>query len=134
MSRDVLHHSETFSYGDLLYGLPKTIFAVETAIFSAFFWFAFGAGEYSGKYNRGKKYHFFHAMVHSMNPSDLVMGIFRAVGLLLGRISGSSVPNQYGAAGRSYKPVGGSGYDSGSPEPLARYSGGYMEMPGYRQA
>jgi hypothetical protein len=131
ISRDVLHHSKTFSYGDLLYGLPNTLFAVETAIFSAGFWYAFSAAEYSGKYNRGKKYNFFHAIFHSMNPTDLIMGIFRAVGLVLGRTSGAPGPKYYGNAGRTYKPV--DGYDSGSPEPLARFDGGYGE-PGYRQA
>jgi hypothetical protein len=47
VSKDAIHPSSRLSYGDLLYGLPNTLVAVEAVLLSALFWYAFSAVEYS---------------------------------------------------------------------------------------
>ena len=103
LNRNAIHPSSRFSFGDLLYGIPNTLLAVEAVLLSALFWYAFSAAEYSSKAHPGKAFNFFHAIVHSLNPMDLVLGIVRAIQLALGMGPGSSSRGYYGDVDVRYK-------------------------------
>ncbi|KAK4542473.1 hypothetical protein LTR36_006725 [Oleoguttula mirabilis] len=83
ITHNLVKSSREFSYGDLTYGLPNVIMAVEMVLFSLSFWFAYSAAEYDS--NARPKQHrlsFFQAMFDAMNPSDLFLGIVRIFTLL----------------------------------------------------
>jgi hypothetical protein len=84
MTRDVLKHSTTLSYGDLLYGIPNALLAVESVLFGIAYFYAFGGGDYGSKARAEKPMGFIRAAFHALNPADLILGIVRAVSLALG--------------------------------------------------
>jgi hypothetical protein len=103
VSKDAIHPSSRLSYGDLLYGLPNTLVAVEAVLLSALFWYAFSAVEYSSKAHPETAFNFFRALGHSLNPMDLILGVARAIQLALGSNPGSSSRRYYGDADTRYK-------------------------------
>lgn len=76
-----------------MYGIPNTVLAAEMVIFSLGFWYAFSSSEYSSKAKPHKqRMTVFRALFDALNPSDILLGILRAVTVLGGR-------RQYPAAG-----------------------------------
>ena len=100
----MIHHSDTFSYGDLLYGIPNTLLAVEAVILSITFWYAFSAVGYDSKMHAEKSYNFFHALADSLNPTDLVLGILRMFQLAVGQRLDTAPSSYYGAPQKTYGP------------------------------
>ena len=133
INRNVIHTSPRYSYGDLLYGIPNTLRAVEAVILSALNWYAFSASEYGSKMHREKPYNFFHAMAHSLNPTDLLLGIARAVQLLLGMNAGSSSRGYYGDVDAQYKFSGGA-YGAPLPPSYGVNLADYPYQEGYGRA
>lgn len=60
---------------------------VESVLFCAAFWYAFSSSEYSHKPNT-RRLPLWKAVLDSLNPSDLILGVARAVSLLLGAFGG----------------------------------------------
>lgn len=79
--------------------------------------------------HREKPYNFSHAMFHSLNPTDLLLGIARAVQLLLGMNAGSSSRGYYGDVDAQYR-FSGSTYGAPPPPPPPHY-GDYTYQDGY---
>lgn len=79
--------------------------------------------------HRGKAYNFFHAMADSLNPTDLLLGIARAVQLLLGMSGDSSSRGYYGDVDAQYRFSGGA-YGAPPPPPPPHY-GDYNYQDGY---
>jgi hypothetical protein len=83
IDKDVLKPSDRFSYGDLLYGVPNALMCIETVLFSAAFWYAFSSAEYAHKSGM-RRLPLWRAVLDALNPYDLIHGVARAVGLLVG--------------------------------------------------
>jgi hypothetical protein len=90
IDKDDLKPSDRFTYGDLLYGVPNALMCVETVLFSAAFWYAFSSAEYAHKSGM-RRVPLWRAVIDALNPYDMVHGVARAVGLLVG---GSGAKNQ----------------------------------------
>jgi hypothetical protein len=87
IDQDVLSPSSSFSYGDLVYGLPNALMCVETILFSAAFWYAFSSSEYSHKTGL-RRLPLLRAVIDAANPYDLIHGVVRAVMILVGCCAG----------------------------------------------
>lgn len=76
----------TYSYGDLRYGIPMTMSAIECVILALAFHYACSSAEYSTSARPAnvQRLGFFHAIIDALNPLDLLRGIGRAGLLLLG--------------------------------------------------
>lgn len=94
ISKEVIKTSSSFTYGDLLYGVPNTLMCCETILFSAAFWYAFSSTEYSSNAKpRSERMPLWRAVFDALNPYDLLHGIAKAVVLLTGRdMGGKSGP------------------------------------------
>lgn len=70
-----------------MYGIPNALMCVESVLFCAAFWYAFSSSEYAHKPN-SRRLPLWKAVIDSLNPSDLIRGVARAVTLLLGAFGG----------------------------------------------
>ncbi|KAM0720406.1 hypothetical protein Q7P37_004542 [Cladosporium fusiforme] len=75
IDKNVIHTSSTFTYGDLLYGIPNVLTCIESIFFAASFWYAFSSTEYSS--SSGRRLPLWRAVLDALNPSDLIFGILR---------------------------------------------------------
>lgn len=83
LDKNVLKPSSSFSYGDLLYGIPNVLTCVEMVLFSLSFWYAYSSNEYSSSMRPGEApLGLPSAIANSLNPSDLFVGIIRAFRLI----------------------------------------------------
>ena len=74
----VMKPSKSYSYNDILYGIPSTATCAEMIIFSAAFWYAFSSTEYSSKAKPGQRpLPLWRAILHALNPWDLIVGMAR---------------------------------------------------------
>lgn len=83
LEQHAIKTSEHFKYNDILWGLPAMLTCMEMVLFSAGFWYAFSASEYSSAAHPGKVMPIWKAIPHALNPTDLVMGMLRVVPLFL---------------------------------------------------
>lgn len=94
ISKQVIKTSSSFTYGDLVYGVPNTLMCVETVLFSAAFWYAFSSTEYSSNARRSERMPIWRAVFDAMNPYDLLHGIVKVFVLLAGgKVGGKSSPS-----------------------------------------
>ena len=72
----VIKPSSTYSYNDILYGIPAVLTCAEMVIFSLGFWYAFSSSEYSSKAKpHAQPLSLWSATLHALNPWDLISGI-----------------------------------------------------------
>ena len=70
--------SSTFSYNDILYGIPALLTCVEMVLFSAAFWYAFSSTEYSSSAKpKEAPLPMWKAALHALNPWDIIHGMWR---------------------------------------------------------
>ena len=69
--------SSTFSYNDILYGIPAVLTCVEMVLFSAAFWYAFSSTEYGSGVHKETPLPMWKAALHALNPWDLIHGMWR---------------------------------------------------------
>ena len=75
-------------------------------LFSAAFWYAYSSSEYSSTAKpQNQRMNFLRAIFDAMNPSDILLGIARAVSLLLHRRQGLGEEQYYAPA--TYKSAAG---------------------------
>ena len=91
IDQGVLEPSDSFSYGDLMYGVPNALMCIETVLFAAAFWYAFSSSEYAHK-SGARRLPLWRAVFDALNPYDLIHGVARAVGLLVGARRGNTAP------------------------------------------
>ncbi|KAK5124489.1 hypothetical protein LTR85_001706 [Meristemomyces frigidus] len=76
LSYDLISTGPAFKYNDILWGIPGLCTCVEMVLFALGFWYAFSSTEYS---STAKPYEqplpWWKAILHAMNPSDLLLGI-----------------------------------------------------------
>ena len=83
IGHDVIKASSTFSYDDLLYGLPSLLTCCEMVILSLGFWYAYSSTEYaSSKKPMQPRMALWKAVLDAMNPWDLLVGIARVFGII----------------------------------------------------
>ena len=83
IGHDVIKASSTFSYDDLLYGLPSLLTCCEMAILSLGFWYAYSSTEYgSSKKAMQPRMPLWKAVLDAENPWDLLVGIARIFGII----------------------------------------------------
>lgn len=82
LEHGVLKTSSTWSYADFEYGLPAVVICIESVLFALSFHYAYAVGQYRGK---PQSMGVLAAIFSALNPTDLLKGMFRAVGLLLSR-------------------------------------------------
>jgi len=75
---DVIKTSASFSYNDILWGIPGLATCAEMVLFSLGFWYAFSSTEYgSSAKPRDTPLPLGRAILDALNPLDLVVGIAR---------------------------------------------------------
>ncbi|TKA66260.1 hypothetical protein B0A55_08419 [Friedmanniomyces simplex] len=78
----VIKPSATFSYNDILWGVPGLATCAEMALFSLGFWYAFSSTEYGSNVKpRDPPLSLGKAILDAMNPWDLISGIARIFSL-----------------------------------------------------
>lgn len=77
IDQKVLKPSKTFSYVDLLYGLPNVIACAEMVFFALWFWWVCSPSEYSVARQGTSPYPLWRAVPDPLNPMDWVLGIGR---------------------------------------------------------
>lgn len=66
-----------------MYGVPNALMCIETVLFAGAFWYAFSSSEYAHK-SGSRRLPLWRAVLDALNPYDLIHGVARAVGLLVG--------------------------------------------------
>ena len=79
----VLKPSSTFSYVDLLYGLPNVIACAEMVFFAVWFCWVCSPNEYSFAKQGVAPLPLWKAIPDSLNPKDWILGIGRMFGVCL---------------------------------------------------
>ncbi|KAK3111772.1 hypothetical protein LTR53_012637 [Teratosphaeriaceae sp. CCFEE 6253] len=75
---EVIKPSATFSYNDVLWGVPGLATCAEMVLFSLAFWYAFSSTEYgSNAKPRDTPLPLGTAILHAINPWDLFVGVAR---------------------------------------------------------
>ncbi|KAK3112050.1 hypothetical protein LTR53_012071 [Teratosphaeriaceae sp. CCFEE 6253] len=75
---EVIKPSATFSYNDVLWGVPGLATCAEMVLFSLAFWYAFSSTEYgSNAKPRDPPLPLGTAVLHAINPWDLFVGVAR---------------------------------------------------------
>ena len=96
--------NNTFSLGDMVYGIPNVVLAAEMVIFSAVFWYAYSSTEYSTKARPNyAQLNFSKALLDAINPWDIIKGVLRIPSLLVGTGIGQQSMRRGGLA--RYGPV-----------------------------
>lgn len=104
VNTSVIKTSDTFSYADLRYGIPAAMSAIECALLSGYFWYAYGIAEYGeSRAPKRDRLNIFVAAFHALNPMDVIMGIYHSILLLTNK-----------GEMRSYASVDGFEYGSGA--------------------
>ncbi|KAK5108514.1 hypothetical protein LTR62_008254 [Meristemomyces frigidus] len=86
---NVIKTSESFSYNDILWGIPGLATCAEMVLFSLGFWYAFSSTEYgSNAKPRDTTLPLWKAVLDALNPMDLITGIIR-IFPLFGEVSRS---------------------------------------------
>ncbi|KAF2717476.1 hypothetical protein K431DRAFT_210915, partial [Polychaeton citri CBS 116435] len=84
LEHNVMKPSKTFSYDDLLYGIPALVLCCEMVIFSLGFWYAYSSTEYSSNAKpRDQRLPIWKAALDAMNPYDFLHGIVQMFKLAL---------------------------------------------------
>lgn len=133
IEKGVMKPSKSLSMGDLVYGIPNCMLAIEMVLFGALFWYAYSSTEYSTKARPNyEQLNFFHAMFDAMNPADIIKGVLRIPALLAGR-GGQKSTKAYYDGQASYGPINGQhGYNHSldGAAPLAHGQATYQPPPG----
>ena len=83
LEKNVIKVSKTFSYNDILYGLPGVLTCVEMVLFAAGFWYAFSSTEYGSGVHRETPLPIWKAALHALNPWDIIVGMARIPSLCI---------------------------------------------------
>ncbi|CAK4031505.1 Hypothetical predicted protein [Lecanosticta acicola] len=84
LGHDIVKPSSTFSYDDLLYGLPSLLTCCEMVFLSLGFWYAYSSTEYgSSQKPTHTRLPVWRAVLDAINPWDLMAGIGRMFGIIL---------------------------------------------------
>ncbi|KAK5687732.1 hypothetical protein LTS10_001872 [Elasticomyces elasticus] len=84
LQSEVIKPSAVLSYDDILYGIPGLAICGEMVFISLGFWYAFSSTEYSSKAKpNSKPLPLFKAILHALNPWDLLSGVARIFPLFM---------------------------------------------------
>jgi len=84
LEHNIIKTSSKFSYNDIIWGLPATVTCVEMVLFAVGFWYAFSSSEYgSSAKPRDRPLPLWKAVLHAINPWDLLVGIARVPQLFM---------------------------------------------------
>jgi hypothetical protein len=77
LEKHVFSLGKTFSYNDVLYGIPGVLTCVEMVLFSALFWYAFSSTEYGSGVHKETPLPLWKAVLHALNPWDIIEGMYK---------------------------------------------------------
>ncbi|KAK5163121.1 uncharacterized protein LTR77_010905 [Saxophila tyrrhenica] len=82
LTQEVIVPDEILTCGDWTYGIPYALLSAEMVLFSAINWYAFSSTEYSSTARRSEQpLPLFSAIIDSMNPIELLLGVVRIFAL-----------------------------------------------------